>query len=98
LVFRTITGLAKDEFAQSTKLVAVPLGMKAISSAKVDSMERKGTTTKGQVAQVVAKTLTRILDGSLFGRSTGDPHNKQMKPDTIGGWSTIRDFANYGVP
>src|SRR5689334_8455984 len=40
LVFRTILGLTKDEFAHSTGLAGTPLGLAPVSSSKVDSMER----------------------------------------------------------
>lgn len=98
LVFRTITGLLRDEFAQTTKIVAKPLALKPISKGKVGSMERKGTSAKGEIALVAAKTLYRVMDGSLFGRTPGDPHSKQVKPDTHDGWPQVQQFAAGGVP
>lgn len=41
LVFRTIMGLTKEEFAHSTTLAAAPLGLPPLSSGKVGGMERK---------------------------------------------------------
>ena len=41
LALRVITGLTKGEFAASSVLVAEPLGLKPLTSNKVDSMERR---------------------------------------------------------
>ncbi len=98
LVFRTIMGLTKDEFAHSTALVATPLDLEPLTKSKVDSMERKGTRTSDDTALVAARTLTQIIDGSLFGRLTGNPHSKLAKPDTAAGWPSVQGFAAEGVP
>ncbi len=98
LVFRTIVGLTKEEFAHSTKLAGDPLDLKSLSPGKVDAMERKGTKTSPTQAHVAAVTLCRIIDGSLFGEPPGNLRSKQSKPDTEGGWTTVNDFARDGVP
>lgn len=98
LVFRTIMGLTKDEFAHSTSLVADLLELEPVTKAMVGSMERKGTKTSDEAALVIAKTLTQIIDGSLFGGLTGNPHSKLTKPDTAAGWSDVQRFAAKGVP
>jgi hypothetical protein len=98
LIFRTIVGLTKEEFAHSTKLAGDPLGLESLSSSKVDSMERKGSSTSRLQAQVAAVTLCRVIDGTLFGEPPGDLRSKQSKPDTMEGWITVRDFAREGVP
>src|SRR6266567_3813391 len=54
LPLRVITGLTKGEFADSTRLVAEALGLKALSAGKVDSMERVGSTTSADQARVAA--------------------------------------------
>lgn len=66
LVFRTITGLTRGEFSHSTSLAAEPLDIEPISVNKVDSMESRGTATTSEQASLIAKTLTMIMDGSLF--------------------------------
>ncbi len=98
LTFRVITGLLKNEFAASTKLVAEPLGLAAVSPGKVDSMERSGTAVTDAQAKVLGETLHRILTGTLFGEPPGEFRSKQQKPDTADGWDTVRSFAEEGVP
>lgn len=98
LVFRTITGLLKDEFAHSTGLIAQPLGLDPLGKSTLDSMERSGMKASDDVALVVARTLTQIIDGTLFGRMSGDPHSKLAKPDTMNGWQDIQAYAARGVP
>jgi hypothetical protein len=98
LVFRTITGLRKDEFAHATIMAGVLIGLSPLSSSKVDSMERRGTATNSDQARVAATTISRIIDGSLFGVPPGDLISKQAKPDTENGWQSVRRFASEGVP
>jgi hypothetical protein len=98
LVFRTITGLTKGEFAHATELYAASVGMHSLSANKVDSMERRGTATSAAQAQVAAETVCRIIDGRLFGKPPGDLRTKQAKPDTLRGWRTVRDLNRHGVP
>jgi hypothetical protein len=98
LVFRTILGLTKDEFAHSTRLVGEALGLPAITGGKVDSMERRGTAVSEDQARVVAETITRVMSGTLFGDPPGDLRSKQDKPDTDEGWDTVRRLAADGVP
>jgi hypothetical protein len=99
LVFRTITGLTKQEFAHSTSLVAnKEAGERPISASKVDSMEQRGSATSEDSAAIVARTLTEIMDGSLYGNLTGEVISKQAKPDTLDGWKTVQNMAQNGVP
>jgi hypothetical protein len=98
LALRTITGLNKNEFAAATRLVAVPLGLKPLSPGKVDSMERKSTSTTSTQARVAAETVVQVMDGSLFGNPPGDLRSKQNKPDTEQGWDSVRRCASEGVP
>jgi hypothetical protein len=98
LVFRTITGLTKDEFAYSTALAGEAIGLQPISASKVDSMERKGSTTTEAQARVAAHTLTEIINGTLFGAPGLGLHSKQEKPDTEHGWGSVQEFAARNVP
>jgi len=98
LPLRVITGLTKGEFADSTRLVAEALGLKALSAGKVDSMERVGSTTSADQARVAAQTVDQILRGELFGDPPGNFRSKQDKPDTEAGWHTVREYAANGVP
>ncbi|MGF1648606.1 MAG: hypothetical protein ACFCVF_17045, partial [Kineosporiaceae bacterium] len=98
LALRTILGLVSKEFAQSTHLVSEPLGMRPLSASKVDAMERNGTPITTDQAMIVARTILRVMDGSLFGDPPGDLHRKQEKYDTAHGWDTVRSLAREGVP
>jgi len=98
LPLRVITGLLKSEFAGATRLVAETLGLDALSASKVDSMERSGTATSEEQAEVAALTLDEIMQGRLFGNPPGELKSKQEKPDTANGWETVRNCAARGVP
>lgn len=99
LIFRTITGLTKGEFAQATALVGAPQGLKSISDSKVMSMESQGTKVTVAQATLAALTLTQIMDGTLFGQNkVGALRVKQDKPDTVFRWTTVADLARDGVP
>lgn len=98
LVFRTITGLTKEEFAHATIMAGEPIGLRPLKPSKVDGMERSGTATTDEQARVAAKTLSQIINGSLFAVPPGDLISKQAKPDTENGWQSVRLFAADGVP
>lgn len=98
LVFRTILGLTKEEFAHSTMLAGAPTGLTHLTSAKVDSMERSGTATSDAQALVVAKTIVAVIDGSLFGEPPAGLKSKQEKSDTRAGWRSVQEYATDGVP
>jgi hypothetical protein len=98
LVFRTILGLTRDEFAHSTVIAATSSDLTPISSAKVDSMERQGTATTPSQARVAAKTICLVMDGTLFGESPPGLISKQKKPDTDAGWNSVEGYARDGVP
>lgn len=95
---RTLTGLTKEEFAQSTRLAGEAAGLTPLTASKVDSMERKGSRTTPEQARIAARTLALVMGGALFGKPPGDLQSKQAKPDTENGWDTVRDFARQGVP
>lgn len=98
LVFRTIVGLTKEEFAHSTTLAAEPLGLSGLSAGKVDTMEKRGTAITDDQARVIGETLTQVMGGTLFGDPPGDLRSKQAKPDTENGWPTVAGLAADGVP
>lgn len=98
LVFRTILGLTKDEFAHSTTLVAEAVQMSRLTSGKIDSMERRGTAATDEQVHVIATTLSQVMDGSLFGEPGGDLRRKQDKLDTRYGWASVGQAAADGVP
>lgn len=98
LVFRTILGLTREEFAHSTTLAGQAVGVRGLSSSKVDSMERSGTAVTGDQARVAAETIARVMAGTLFGDPPGELRSKQDKPDTADGWAGVATLARDGVP
>ncbi|WP_428002318.1 hypothetical protein [Acidovorax sp.] len=109
LVFRTLLGLTKEEFAHSTLLAGGPDELPALSASQIDTLERSAieyqrpnTTaalTKATTqARVAAKTITMAMNGELFGDAPPGLRSKQVKPDTEGGWSSVHALATNGVP
>lgn len=110
LVFRTLVGLTRDEFAHSTTLLAAPAGLAPVSASVVDSLERRDVDaprkrlTAAEHARVAAQarllaaTISAAMQGALFGAAPEGLRLKQDKPDTERGWSSVRDFAAGGVP
>jgi hypothetical protein len=98
LPLRVITGLLRNEFAASTRLVGDALGLPHLSAGKIDSMERSASATSEKQARVAAETLDRIMSGTLFAEPPGAWKSKQQKPDTLHGWETVQQYAARGVP
>ncbi len=98
LVFRTITGFTKEEFAHCTKLIGELSDLPGLSGSKVDSMEKQQSRTNKNQALVAAITLTRIIDRTIFDRPPEGFKSKQDKPDTKGGWQSAGELAAEGVP
>ena len=110
LVFRTLLGLTKEEFAHSSVLVAGPANLKPLSSSQIDAMERATVATEpaqparaaaaraARQATIAARTIAEVMDGALFGAAPPGLRSKQDKPDTANGWDSVRDFAAGGVP
>ena len=109
LVFRTLLGLTKDEFAHSTLLAGGSEGLAALSSSQIDTMERNAidalrANTPAVVAKataqarVASKTIVMAMNGELFGDAPSGLRSKQQKPDTAEGWDSVRGYAADGVP
>jgi hypothetical protein len=110
LVFRTILGLTKEEFAHSSALVASSLGLDRLSSSQIDGMERTPIAAEPRrlegaaaaratrQAAIAACTVVRVMDGELFGDAPPGLRSKQQKPDTAEGWTSVHAFAEAGVP
>ena len=110
LVFRTLLGLTKEEFAHSSVLAAVPANLQPLSSSQIDTMERSAAANEPRQptpaaairatrqAAIAARTVVRVMDGELFGEAPPGLHSKQDKPDTANGWDGVRGFAATGVP
>jgi len=109
LVFRTLLGLTKEEFAHSSLLAAEPHDLQPLSASQIDSMERTAVEADrlagmaavnraARQALVAAKTVVEVMDGTLFGEAPPGLHSKQQKPDTARGWESVREYASGGVP
>lgn len=109
LVFRTLLGLTKDEFAHSTLLTGGPEDSAALSSSQIDTMERSSidaprANTPAALAKATAqariasKTIDMVMNGELFGDAPPGLRSKQQKPDTVKGWDSVRSYATNDVP
>lgn len=109
LVFRTLLGLTKDEFAHSTLLAGGPDELAPLSASQIDTLERGAVDAQRPntaaalakataQAQVAAKTIVMAMDGELFGDAPAGLKSKQRKPDTQDGWDSVRAYATNGVP
>jgi hypothetical protein len=111
LVFRTLLGLTKEEFAHSTVLVAASAGMPPVTASVIDNIERtpvsaslkrpKSATARAKAeiqAQLLAETICLAMNGELYGQAPEGLRLKQDKPDTENGWESVRHFAREGVP
>ena len=78
LVFRTILGLTREEFAQSTTLAGKAGGLRPLTPGKVDSMERHGARTEGEQAFIAARTL---IDLCISNRHQG--HKKEGNLEAV---------------
>lgn len=97
-IFRLLVGLTTQEFAASIGIVAAEQGSKSIGNDRVKRIEG-GAACNEETAALCAETVSRIMNGSLFA-APDDPNlrSKIQKPDTIGGWESVRMFARNGVP
>lgn len=100
LVFRTITGLLKNEFAATTTMVAEQLGgdTAAIGSGTIDGAEKRGTQLSSAQARVLAHTIDQLVRRQLFTDAPIGLHSKQDKLDTHDGWDSVRQLVTEGVP
>lgn len=109
LVFRTLLGLTKNEFAHSTVLATASTATPPLSASQVDTMEKAEvqidapmtTSAKRQLDQkaaAAAKTIAAAMEQRLFGPPPPGHRSKQTKPDTKRGWDSVRDYAENRVP
>lgn len=100
LVFRTITGLLKNEFAATTTMVAEQLGENApaIASGTIDGAEKRGSRLTAPQARVLAQTIDQLVRRQLFTDAPTGWHSKQDKLDTSDGWKSVRQLVTDGVP
>lgn len=96
-VLRVLVGFTAQEFAASTQLVAEKLGLPAITSGVVKSMEN-GASTDSEHGQVAGLTINEIMVGGLFEQPPHPLKPKLAKPDTSEGWEGVQRYAREGVP
>lgn len=108
LVFRTLLGFTKSEFAYAS-MASAPEGTTPLSASRVDTMEHSSIdapppSTEAALAKatmqarIAARTITMAMDGDLFGDAPPGHKSKQHKPDTQDGWNSVRHYATNGVP
>ncbi len=98
LALRTISGLARKEFAATTAIVAAPLGLAALTEAKVNSMERFGSSTTQAQARVAAEALAQLMAGTLFPAPPGDLRSKQENPTPDTGGAAFENSRHAVCP
>lgn len=100
LVFRTITGLLRNELAHTTAVVAEQLGapLMPVSASTVDNAEKNGGRLTAGQATVLAVTINALMTKELFPEAPDGWRSKQDKFDTENGWETVQHVARHGVP
>lgn len=104
-IFRLLLGFTIAELAESTSINAEPMGLKPVSESAIKSMEAdRGSSKAGRdsdknaVAKLLAATVDQAIHGKLFPDASGSLRSKIDKPDTAGGWATVRKYATKNVP
>jgi len=96
-IFRLILGFTPSELAAATKVPAVDLDAKAVTSDRIKRME-DGSEVPSESATVLAETITRGVARDLFPAPFEGQRSKQDRPDLANDWETIREYARDGVP
>lgn len=96
-IFRLLLALTIDEFSLATRPVAMDFGVKIVGSGRIKSME-SGRAGTEQAATVLAETIVRGVDGTLFPAPPPQTRSRQDRPDLAEGWATVRRYAENGVP
>ena len=99
--FQLFLGFTTQEFAASSIDLSAELALTPLSNGRVKSMEA-GRRGRGDALETGAKLAAVVIDrairGALFPQPSGDLRYKITKPDTIGGWETVRKYATENVP
>ena len=96
-IFRLFLGFTIKELAASTLIVAEPMGASQVSESTIKSMEA-GRGNNSAAARLLAATVDQAIHGKLFSKASGNLRSKTEKPDTAGGWATVRKYATENVP
>lgn len=95
--FRLLMGLTWQELAATTVTLAEEFDTHAIGKDVVKAFEA-GRQPSSEQANLLAAVISRAITGTLFPESTEATRSKLQKPDTAGGWETVRTYAEHGVP
>lgn len=99
LVFRTIMGYLRDEFAVATEGVAGgPEKLPVLSKSAVESLEQGKKPRRAAVITSCARLIDGLMQGTIYPTAAGIARRKQDKPDTRGGWADVQELADRGVP
>jgi hypothetical protein len=97
-VFRLLLGLTTQEFAAGTAIVAESLEVKPLTNSRVKGLEG-GSPCDEETARCCAAVIDRAMRRELLPPAGGSRLRlKVEKPDTRGGWETVREYSKKGVP
>lgn len=97
LILRTIVAFTPSELAIAVGEVARDLDQRPLSASRIKSIEG-GSRFRPEEATLCAQTIHRLMTGQLWGEPPPGFRSKLEKPDTAGGWETVRKAAASGVP
>lgn len=101
-IFRLLLGFTTQEFAASSVIIAEPPSLPPLTNSAVKSLEAgkspRAKDRKLAAAKVSAGIIDQAMRGTLFARPSVDMRTKIDKPDTHGGWDTVRKYAKENVP
>lgn len=94
-IFRLLLGLTSSEFAEACAVVA---GSRQFRKGAPKAME-DGRVAHASVVAICAEVIDSMMGGHLFPSVPGSElRSKIDKPDTAGGWESVRRYAADGVP
>ncbi len=96
-VLRAIVGYTPGELAAAATEAGKDLGAPGLGQGAIKSLEAGGKA-RPETVRAVAEAVHRLVTGSMWEVATGALRSKIDKPDTAGGWDTVRQMAEEGVP
>lgn len=96
-VFRTIIGYTPGEFAVAVSEVRAERGNTRVSQQRIKSIEA-GAAGDEELATDCARTIDRLILREMWAPAPEGLRTKLDKPDTQGGWESVRKAAREGVP
>jgi hypothetical protein len=96
-VLRAIVGYTPAELAAAATEAGKDLGAPAMGQGTIKSLEA-GRRARPEALRAIAEAVHRLVTGTMWEVATGDFRSKIDKPDTAGGWDSVRQMAEHGVP